>query len=43
MLMDAVLKKKIAMWIGKYVTGSFHDQFEVVYGIEQMIVDDNMT
>jgi hypothetical protein len=31
------------MWIGKYMTGSFRDQYEVVYGLEQMIVDDNMT
>jgi hypothetical protein len=26
-----------AMWIGKHVTGSFHDIFEVICGLEQMI------
>jgi hypothetical protein len=31
------------MWIGKYVTGSFHDQFEVICGLEEMIGDDVMT
>jgi hypothetical protein len=31
-----------AMWIGKYVTGIFHQQFEVKFGLEQMIKDDVM-
>jgi hypothetical protein len=31
------------MWIGKDMTGSFHDQFEVLCGLEQMIEDDVMT
>jgi hypothetical protein len=31
------------MWIGKYVTGRFHDQFEVLCGLDQMIEDDVMT
>jgi hypothetical protein len=26
-----------AMWIGKNVTGSFQDQFEVLFELEQMI------
>jgi hypothetical protein len=30
------------MWIGKGVTGSVHDQFEVLCGLEQMIEDDVM-
>jgi hypothetical protein len=28
-----------AMRIGKYVTESFHDQFEILCGLEQMIYD----
>jgi hypothetical protein len=32
-----------AMWIGKDVTGSFQEQFEVQYELEQMIEDDVMT
>jgi hypothetical protein len=31
------------MWIGKDVTGSFHDQCEVLCELEQMIKDDVMT
>jgi hypothetical protein len=31
------------MLIGKYVTGSFHDQFELICGLDQMIEDDVMT
>jgi hypothetical protein len=31
------------MWIGKYVRGSFHDQYEVICGLEQMIQDDVLT
>jgi hypothetical protein len=31
------------MWIGKDVTGRFHEQFEVLYGLEQMIEDVVMT
>jgi hypothetical protein len=31
------------MWTGKYVTESFHDHFEVVCRLEQMIDDDVMT
>jgi hypothetical protein len=32
-----------AMWIGKGVTGSFHDQFEVICGLEQMLYYDVTT
>jgi hypothetical protein len=32
-----------AMWIGKEVTGSFHDQFEVMCGLIQMREDDVLT
>jgi hypothetical protein len=28
------------MWIGKDVTGSFHEIFEEIYELEQMIGDD---
>jgi hypothetical protein len=31
-----------AMWIGKYVKGSFHDQFNELFGLEQTIDDDVM-
>jgi hypothetical protein len=31
------------MYIGEEVTGSFHDQFEVLCGLDQMIEDDVMT
>jgi hypothetical protein len=31
------------MWIGKDVTGSIHDQFEVIYGLEQTREDDVLT
>jgi hypothetical protein len=31
------------MWIGKYVTGIFHDQYEVLCEVEQMIMDDVLT
>jgi hypothetical protein len=31
------------MFIGMYVAGSFHDQLEVQFGIEQMIDNDVMT
>jgi hypothetical protein len=31
------------MRIGKGVTERFHEQFEVLYGFEQMRVDDAMT
>jgi hypothetical protein len=31
------------MWIGKDVTGCFHDKFEVLCGLEQIIEDDVMT
>jgi hypothetical protein len=37
---DKILR---AMCIGKDVTGSCHDQFEVICGLEQMIEDDVMT
>jgi hypothetical protein len=36
-------KNKIANWIENYVTGSFHDQFEVLCLLLQMIEDDVMT
>jgi hypothetical protein len=32
-----------AMWIGNYVTGSYHDHFQVLLGLQQMIEDDVMT
>jgi hypothetical protein len=32
-----------AVWIGNEVTGRFHEQFEVLCGLEQMIEDDVMT
>jgi hypothetical protein len=31
------------MWIGKDVTGSFHDQFYVLCWLDRMIEDDDMT
>jgi hypothetical protein len=31
------------MWIGKHVTGSFHDQFEVLCGFDPMKGFDVMT
>jgi hypothetical protein len=31
------------MWIGSDVTGSFHYQFEVICGLEQMIQDEVLT
>jgi hypothetical protein len=31
------------MWIGKDVTGSFHDQFGELCELEQMIEDDVVT
>jgi hypothetical protein len=31
------------MWIGTYVTGSFHDQFEVLCGLEHMLEGDVIT
>jgi hypothetical protein len=31
------------MWIGKDVTGSFQDQFEVLFELEKLIEDDVMT
>jgi hypothetical protein len=43
MIYVAVLAKLSTTWKGKYVTGSFHDQFEVQFGIEQMMEDDVMT
>jgi hypothetical protein len=30
------------MWIGMEMTGSFHDQFEEICGLFQMIEDDVM-
>jgi hypothetical protein len=30
------------MWIGKDVTGSFHDKFVVLFGLDQMMADDVM-
>jgi hypothetical protein len=30
------------MWIGKDVTGSIHDQFELLCGLDQMMEDDVM-
>jgi hypothetical protein len=31
------------MWIGNVMAGTFHDKFEVLCGLEQMIEDDVMT
>jgi hypothetical protein len=31
------------MWIGKDMTESFHDQFEVLCGLDQMMEEDVMT
>jgi hypothetical protein len=31
------------MLIGNEVTGSFHDKFEVLFGLEQMKMDDVLT
>jgi hypothetical protein len=31
------------MWIGKHVTGIFHDQHEVLCELEELIKDDLMT
>jgi hypothetical protein len=31
------------MWIGNYVTGSFHEQFDVLCELDQVIKDDVMT
>jgi hypothetical protein len=31
------------MWTGKYVAGCFHDQFEVLCGLEKAIEDDGTT
>jgi hypothetical protein len=31
------------MWIGKDVTGSFHDQFELLCGLDQVMDDEVMT
>jgi hypothetical protein len=28
------------MWIGMDVTGGFHDQYEIICGLEQMIKDE---
>jgi hypothetical protein len=36
-------KFESALWIGEDVTGRFHDKFEVLFGLEQMIEDDAMT
>jgi hypothetical protein len=32
-----------AMWIGKDVKGIFHDKYEVLFELEQMVKDDVMT
>jgi hypothetical protein len=32
-----------AMWIGMYVRGSFHNQFEVLCGLAQIINDNVIT
>jgi hypothetical protein len=31
------------MWIGNDVSGRFQDQFDVIYGLNQMIKDAGMT
>jgi hypothetical protein len=31
------------MWIGNDETGSSHDKFEVIYGLEQMMEDNILT
>jgi hypothetical protein len=44
MIYDAVLTKYIyLMGIGKKVTGSFHDQYEITCGLKHMILDDVLT
>jgi hypothetical protein len=43
MIQDAVLTKLNAMWIAKDVTGRIHNEFEVLFGLEQMIQDDVLT
>jgi hypothetical protein len=40
---DAVMTKLSATWIGMYVTGVFHDQFEVICGLGHMMETDAMT
>jgi hypothetical protein len=32
-----------AMWIGKNLTGSIHDEFEVKFGLNQLTQDDVLT
>jgi hypothetical protein len=32
-----------AQWIGMYATGRFHEQFEELCGLDQMMEDDVMT
>jgi hypothetical protein len=36
-------KIKCALWIGKDVTGCFHDKFEVIFALDRMMEDDVMT
>jgi hypothetical protein len=31
------------MWIGNNMAGSFHNKFEVIFGLDQMVEDDVMT
>jgi hypothetical protein len=31
------------MWIGKYVTGKFHEQYDVLCELEQIVKNDVMT
>jgi hypothetical protein len=40
-----MLSRKIlsVMWIGSDVTGSIHDKFEVLRGLEKILDDDVMT
>jgi hypothetical protein len=44
MIKDAVMTHfKVLFLIGNNVTGTFHNQFEVLCGFEQMIENDDMT
>jgi hypothetical protein len=43
MILDAVMTIYKCYVVWKNVTGNFHDQFEVICGIEHMIKDDVVT
>jgi hypothetical protein len=31
------------MWIGKYLKGNFHDTFDIIYPLQQILYDAFMT